>query len=225
MPTNPYFNFFGYTNEQELVQDLITETIRIYGHNFAYLPRERVRYDHLWGEDPIGRFNDAIGVEMYVKSVDGFTGDGDILSRVGLFIKDELTVTVARDVWAGLSGAPDRPQEGDLIYFPMVRKVFKVKFVEHEDIFYQTGALQSYDIVCELWDYASEVLNANPDDAFANSVIAIQANGVFANVASMSLDELLGADDQPESRDSLANNQLFIDTDVVDDSEESPFGR
>jgi len=201
MSTNVYFNNFAYAREQDLVEDLTIEAIKIYGHNVKYLPRTRVNTDNLFGEDVLSKFDEAIDIEMYIKNVEGFEGEGDLLSRFGLEIRDQITFTVARKRFdqaitspklmtqvgynlifeSGdnntpsrqyLTGSQDteammlegddylntinRPQEGDLIYFPMVSKIFEIKFVEHEQIFYQTGRLQTYDVRCELFEYSSE---------------------------------------------------------------------
>jgi hypothetical protein len=98
-------------------------------------------------------------VEMYIKNIEGFEGDGDFLSKFNLEIRDRITFTVARRVFSeevGSNESIQRPKEGDLIYFPLNNKVFQIKFVEHEAIFYQLGALQTYDIVCELFEYSGE---------------------------------------------------------------------
>jgi len=96
MSTNVYFNNFAYAREQDLVEDLTIEAIKIYGHNVKYLPRTRVNTDNLFGEDVLSKFDEAIDIEMYIKNVEGFEGEGDLLSRFGLEIRDQITFTVAR---------------------------------------------------------------------------------------------------------------------------------
>jgi hypothetical protein len=93
---NAYFNNYAYAREQDILEDLILESIKIYGHDVKYLPRTRVATDHLFGEDPLSTFDEAINVEMYVKSVEGFEGDGQFLSKFGLEIRDQVVLTVAR---------------------------------------------------------------------------------------------------------------------------------
>ena len=135
--------------------------------DMVYMPRTRIAFDNVYGEDPLSEFNDQYGVEMYIKNVDGFGGDGDFLSKFNIEIKDRVTFTVARRAWNDEVGANhllDRPLEGDLIYFPLNKKIFEIKFVEHEAIFYQLGSLQTYDVVCELFSYSNERFNTGIEE-------------------------------------------------------------
>lgn len=166
-PTNVFFNNFQASQEQLLIEDLVIESIKIYGHDVYYCPRTLVNKDEIYGEDTISSYNTQYMVEMYIKNVMGFQGEGDFMSKFNLQIRDQMTLTIARrtffDEIANVESL-DRPQEGDLIYFPLNKKIFIVKFVEHEAIFYQLGALQTYDLVCELWEYSNEVLNTGIED-------------------------------------------------------------
>ena len=166
MATNPHFQHFDATNEQYLVQDLIIESIKIYGHDVYYMPRTLVNEDTLYSEDTISAFNDAYVVEMYIKNVDGFEGEGDFMSRFCLEIRDQITFSVAQRTFKNLllDSTYDRPKEGDIIYFPLTKKVFEIRFVEHESVFYQTGALQTYDLVCELFQYEDQAIDTGIDD-------------------------------------------------------------
>ena len=167
MSTNFFFNNFQSSQEQLLIENLIVESIKIYGLDVYYLPRTKINYDGIYGEASISEFNDQYMVEMYVKNVDGFKGDGDFLSKFNLEIRDQITFTVARRVFSeevGMYKNMIRPLEGDLIYFPLNNKVFEIKFVEHESIFYQLGSLQLFDLTCELFEYSGEVFNTGIDD-------------------------------------------------------------
>lgn len=167
MATNFYFNNFQASQEQLLIENLIIESIKIYGMDMIYLPRTRTAFDTIYGEDPLSEFNDQYGIEMYIKNIDGFGGDGEFLSKFNIEIRDRVTFTVARRSWNDEVGANhliDRPLEGDLIYFPLNKKIFEIKFVEHEAIFYQLGSLQTYDIVCELFTYSNERFNTGVED-------------------------------------------------------------
>lgn len=167
MATNFFFNNFQNSQEQLLIENLIIESIKIYGHDIIYVPRKRVSVDQLLNEDPLREYIHAVPVEMYIKNVDGFSGDGDFLSKFNLQIRDEITFSVARRVFAdevGTIESLDRPQEGDLIFFPLNRKLFEVKFVEHESVFYQLGSLQFYDLKCELFEYNNEYFETGIDD-------------------------------------------------------------
>lgn len=159
MATSVYFNNFQSSQEQTLIEDLVIESIRIYGHDVYYLPRTRNAFDSIYNEDTLSSFNSSHFVEMYIKSVDGFQGDGDFISKFGLEIKDRVTFAIARRVFNDEVGAElslIRPREGDLIFFPLNNKIFEIKFVEHEAIFYQLGALQLYELSCELFEYSNE---------------------------------------------------------------------
>lgn len=163
MPTNVYFNQYDYAPEQVLYEDLVIESIQIYGHDVKYIPRVLNNYDELYTEDTISSFENTIDIEMYVKSVDGFTGDGIFLSKYGLEIRDEVTFTVAKRRFerqvTGVDSSRNVPKEGDLIYFPLNKKPFQIKFVDYKPFFYQHGKLQTYDLVCELFEYSSETFN------------------------------------------------------------------
>ena len=167
MPTNVFFNNFTNSQEQVLIEDLVIESIKIYGHDVFYCPRTLVNKDEIYGEDSISKYNTQYMVEMYVKNVMGFEGEGDFMSKFNLQVRDQMTLTIARRTFFDEIGnveSIDRPQEGDLVYFPLNKKIFVVKFVEHEAIFYQMGALQTYDLTCELWEYSNEVLNTGIND-------------------------------------------------------------
>jgi hypothetical protein len=172
--TNLYFNNFDFSQEQELIEDLIIETIKVYGIECYYLPRTLVAEDELFGEDALAKFEFAYPLEMYIKSVDGFQGDGDFLSKFGLEIRDSMVLTVARRRFEEEIHISDstpvneeqgigRPSEGDLVYFPLNGKIFEVKFVEHEAVFYQMGKLQTYDLSLELFEYSHETIDTGVD--------------------------------------------------------------
>lgn len=134
----------------------------MYGHDLYYLPRTRINDDLILGENSYSEFNSQYFVEMYIKNVEGFAGQGDFLSKFDLEIRDQVTFTVARRTFNNEVGAFNtftRPREGDLVYFPLNNKIFEIKFVEHEAIFYQLGSLQTFDITCELFEYSNEIFN------------------------------------------------------------------
>jgi len=114
----------------------------------------------LYTEDTISSYDDAYDIEMYVKSVDGFTGDGIFLSKYGLEIRDEVIFTVSKRRFekqvTSIDDSRNVPKEGDLIYFPLNKKAFQIKFVDYKPFFYQHGELQTYDMVCELFEFSGE---------------------------------------------------------------------
>ena len=162
MATNFYFNNFSSTGEQNLYEDLIIESIKIYGEDMYYIPRVITNYDNLLGEDASSQYNHAIMVELYIKSVDGFTGDGNFMSKFGLQIRDQVVFSIAQRTFnqeVAIVTDQVRPNEGDLIYFPLNRKCFQIKFVNKFEMFYQFGALQTFELTCELFEYSNEQFN------------------------------------------------------------------
>lgn len=161
MPTNVFFNH-AVSTEQQLYEDLVVESLRFYGHDVFYLPREVVEEDELFNEDVQSKFGDAYGVEMYIENTDGFEGDGDLMSKFGIEVRDTATFVISLRTWErfisldGNLATSLRPNEGDLIYFPLTNSMFEIKFVEHEDPFYQVGKLFVFKLRCELFEYSGE---------------------------------------------------------------------
>lgn len=168
MALNPFFSSRVRT-EQNLVEDLMIEAIKMYGVNIKYLPRNILSKDELLGEDILSSFESAFTVEVYVESVDGFEGDGTLFSKFGLEIRDQCTLVVAKRRWAKEVGVwkegenPLRPSEGDLIYLPMSKCMFEVKFVEHESPFYQLQNVAVYKLQCELFEYSNEKIQVGDE--------------------------------------------------------------
>lgn len=163
MPKNVYFTQ-GTKSEQYLLEDLIVESLQIYGQDVFYIPRVLVNTDPVLGEDVLSKFEAAYDIEMYFEDVDDFQGQGTFLQKFGIEIEKSATLVVARRRWEQLIGRhgvtriPSRPAEGDLIYFPLTKKLFEIRFVEHEDPFYQIGKLYVYKLRIETFQYASEKL-------------------------------------------------------------------
>ena len=161
MPTNVYFTQ-GTKNEQYLVEDLIIESLKIYGQEFFYIPRTLVSKDEILGEDRLSEFKSSFPIEMYFENIDSFDGQGQFIQKFGLMVEQSATLVVARRRWDQLVGRygqtiiPNRPCEGDLIYFPLSKGLFEIKFVKHQDPFYQLGKLYVYKLQVELFQYASE---------------------------------------------------------------------
>jgi hypothetical protein len=146
MSTNQYFPNYSFTAEQTLTQDLIDEAIQIHGYDVYYCPVTLVNEDDILREATLKTVSNAYSIEMYIRDVQGFTGDGKFLSKFGLEIRDEITFTVSKRRFANtVTGADSdiiRPREGDVIYLPLNGKAFSIKFVDHEATFYQNGTLQ-----------------------------------------------------------------------------------
>ena len=164
MATSVYFNK-GTNTEQYLYEDLIVEQLKVFGHDVYYLPRTLIKEDTLFGEDVLSKFNDAYGIEMFMEQVEGYGGEKELVSKFGLEIRDEATFVVSRRRWISLIGqdsnlivAP-RPNEGDLIYFPRLQKLFEINFVDHDDPFFQVDNLPVYKLYCSTFEYSSEQLD------------------------------------------------------------------
>ena len=161
MAKNPYFKF-GTNSEQNVVENLIIECLQIYGQEMFYIPRTLVSKDEILGEDRLSEFKNAYPIEMYFENVDGFGGNGAFMSKFGLMIEQSATLVVARKRWQqavaqyGQTILPNRPAEGDLLYFPLTGGLFEIKFVQHQNPFYQIGKLYTYKLDIELFQYASE---------------------------------------------------------------------
>jgi hypothetical protein len=162
MATSLYFNNFGASNEQNLIEDLIIESIRMYGKDMYYIPRTKSSVSDVFRDVQYSTYDNPIFVEMYIRNVDGFQGDGEFLSKFGVEVRDQITFTMAQRVFneeVGKYTNESRPFEGDLIWFPLTAALYQIKYVNKKAIFYQMGALQTYDIVCELYEGNSDVFN------------------------------------------------------------------
>ena len=168
MATNVFFDNYSNFNEQQLVEDLVIESIKMYGVDVIYITRVDGAIDTVFNEDDLPLYNETFEFETYVKNVDGFEGEGDFLSKFGLQIRDQMTLTVANRTFEQYvtreQGTVIRPKEGDLIYFPLSENIFEIKFVEDESLFYQSGALQVYDMVCELAEYTGQRMQTGRDN-------------------------------------------------------------
>lgn len=160
--SNPYFNNFTHPGEQNLIESLIVESIGIYGHRVKYLPRTLGAKDEVYGEDALSIYDQAIDIDLYIRSFDSYEGDGSFLSKFNLEIRDQTTFTMARRTFANtvapLTDAV-RPLEGDLIYSAMMDRLFIIKYVNNTTIFYQMGSLQVWDLVTEVFEYSNERFN------------------------------------------------------------------
>jgi len=162
LTTNFYFNNFTNSQEQVLIEDLVLESIKIYGHDMYYCPRTLIAKDDIYGEDTISEYKSAYYIDLYIRNFDSYEGDGNFLSKFNLEIRDQMTLTVSvRNFMNEIGNIEmiDRPQEGDLIYIPMLDRLLVIKYVNKNPVFYQMGAIQMYDLVCEMFEYSSERFN------------------------------------------------------------------
>lgn len=157
--SNLFFNNYANSMEQDLIESLIVESISIYGHTVYYCPRTLVKKDEIYTEDQLSEYKTAYSVDMYIRSYDGYEGDGTFLSKFNLEIRDQITFVVANRTFARDVGNYDsliRPREGDLVYSPMMKRVFIIKFTDNKPVFYQMGALQMFQLTCEVFEYSNE---------------------------------------------------------------------
>ena len=165
MARTTYFTH-GTRNEQHLLQNLVEEHLKMFGMDVLYCPREIMQKDGVFNEEVIGEFNDAYLIEAYMENFDGFQGGGDLLTKFGVAQTDEITMIISQQRFSDLISqfllldkdyqAPERPQEGDLIYLPLTSNYFEIKFVEHEEPFYQLGKGYVYKLKAELFEYSDE---------------------------------------------------------------------
>lgn len=166
---NAYFSH-GTSPERLFHEDLIVEAIGIYGQEFFYIPRTLVAKDEILGEDRLSEFKTAYGIDMYLETNSEFEGQGAFIQKFGLMMEQTATLTVSRRRWEQLIGRysdtiiPSRPCEGDLLYFPLTNGLFEIKFVKHQDPFYQLGKLFVYRLEVELFQYASEKITTGYDE-------------------------------------------------------------
>jgi hypothetical protein len=272
MATNKYFRPFTFGRQQDLAEDLIVQSIKIYGIDVKYMPRTLVNPDALLGEDASSAFNDAIDIEMYIKNTQGFEGEGDFLSKFNLEIRDSITFVMARKRWEQVSNEKlltevgyniqledantnewgnsnalrleagdselyqtihSRPYEGDWIYFPLNKKLYEIKFVENEAVFYQHGKLYTYELNCELVDRLGTIVTGNTDidsigTRYNNDILQYQITLESGNGTGSILNEdgeSILWEYRIETTDALANNEYFTtkSIDYLDFSERNPF--
>ena len=203
-PLNSYF-LQGSPSEQRLIQDLINEQLKMYGQDVLYLPRRIVNENTVIKEITASKFDDSFRIEAYLINFDGFGGNGELLSKFGVRNTDEMNLAISKERYDDFISPflklwPEdqiklatRPQEGDLIYFPLDESLFEIKYVEGKKPFYQLNQLYVYQLTCERWEYEDEVIDVPELDSegieinesikdFGN-IFTIQMVGVAATTA------------------------------------------
>lgn len=176
MTQSVYFSQ-GTSNEQNFHEDLVVESLSFYGQTFYYLPRTLVAKDEILGEDRLSQFKNSFPVEMYMENNGGFEGQGAFIQKFGLVMEQSATLTVARRRWNQCVGRygkgilPNRPAEGDLLYFPLTGGLFDIKYVQHQNPFYQLGKLYVYQLSVELFQYSSEKITTSVPEVDAFSTL------------------------------------------------------
>ena len=212
MPTNVYFDT-GTKPEQHLYEDLMIEQLKIYGQDVFYIPRTLVKEDSLFGEDTLSKFDDAYQIEMYFENVEGYEGEKEIMSKFGLQMNEDVTFVVARRRFEQLVShdsnliVKTRPNEGDLVYFPKVKKIFEISFVDHDDPFYQVHNVPAFKLKCKTFEYSSEDM-----DTGIAEIDAIETDNSLDQLAfQFSLEDGTGAL-LTESGDYIIQEAYVVDT-------------
>jgi len=268
MARNRHFNqYTPVKQEQSLVEDLIIESIKIYGIDGYYLPRTHVNLDKIYGEDASMLFDDALEMELYVKSFDGFAGQEDFLSKFGLQIDESVTFVISQKRFTQslktsiiteysynmltedgdelLSNRNDvseydydaivRPREGDIIWVPMLKAMYEIKFTQNIENFFQLGKLYTYELRCDRIEYSSERINTDVaeiddiEDKYSlsntnreklldeDTFLFLHEDDTFiVNEADVVVAAEISADNEEIG-------QKIIDDDILDFSEQNPF--
>lgn len=237
MALNSYFTNYSYTAEQNLLNDLSVEMIQMFGIEVAYLHRSHINIDPLFIEDPLSRFENVHYVEMYMKDFYGYGNMSDMFSKFSIATNDKLMLSVMRSRFAEEFPSQTRPFEGDLIYIPMTKALFEIKYVEHEDNFYQNGNLLYYDLELERFTYSNEDFETGDAE-----IDAIETKFSFATDSYEIVDEdgeVIQSENGvnivaetatttvPAALDSLlVQNEFFKiqSQEIIDFSETNPFG-
>lgn len=197
-PRNVYFSH-GAKSEQHLLEDILIEALQIYGQDVYYIPRKIIQLDTILNEDVLSQFEKSFKIEMYLENVDGFEGDGKLVSKFGLEIRDQITLVVSVRRWNQLIGRfgytenSTRPREGDLVYFPMTKGLFEIKWVEDKLPFFQLNNMPTFKLTCELFEYSNQNIStgiADIDEVQRVSSQMWQAYVEFENNVPHTIDEM-----------------------------------
>jgi hypothetical protein len=242
----------GRRSEQTLYEDLIIESMRIYGHELYYIPRKKFNQDEIFKEDSLATYEHAYPIEMYMENVEGFEGEGELLSKFGVEFRDSATFVVSRRRWRQLvqnygQTILERPAEGDVIYFPLTKSLFEIRKVLAQTPFYQAGSLYVYKLNVELMQYSLErfdtgnsEIDALSDaaslamDTLTGSEIMLEGDAA-PGVLLLETGEALQLESTATDTDNIViggetipngqNNEFDIDIeDILDFSERNPFG-
>lgn len=222
MPRNVYFSQ-GTNSEQRIYEDIIIEGLRIYGHDVYYLPRKIIKEDGIFNEASLSEFGSSYMIEAYVENVDGFEGEGDLLSKFGLEIRDQATLVISNKRWEQLVGrfqnpVEARPQEGDIIYFPLVNTLFEIKYVEQETPFYQLQNLPVFKLKIEAFEYGNEAIDTGVEeiDAFESQF------GARTRLITSATTEFAVGDNVTQSQAGLTINGEIAE--LIGDNVTAPVG-
>lgn len=214
MASNQFFNYYNQHNEQSLLEDLVVESIRQFAHDLVYLPRDINIKDKIMTEPIIQTISHALDVEMYIKNWDHYQGEGQLLSKFGLEIRDQMTFILTHRAFNQFVKPitnKARPWEGDLIYIPMFKNVYQIKYVDNSANFYMLGKNYSWEIVCELLEYNNEQFQTGRQEID-------QMYPAFEHADDPDYDL--------NNYDKTSQNSIIQDEsdDIIDWTEKNPFG-
>ena len=248
MPTNVYFqsgDTSGSTNEQRLVEDLVIESLKIYGHDVYYMPRTLVNRDTIFDEDELSKFTQSYPLEMYMENVEGYDGEGDLFTRFGIEIRDHATFILSKRRWeqmvdreedsGGTFQLTARPAEGELLYFPKTKSLFEIKLVEFQNPFYQLGKIYVFRMQCELFEYSSERLDTGDsaidgiEDAQSLDILNFQFQLEDGDLLRLEDNDSLILESFMTNRGNVGADNADFDTwqsasNILDFTETNPFG-
>ena len=233
---NPFFNNYDNQPLQEVYQDLIVQSIQIYGIECYYVPRNIVNFDKIYETDDQSTYTTPIQVPVYLENVDGFQGQRDIFTKFGLEIRDQVTLSMAKRTFETVIQPitlQPRPMEGDIIYFTLNKKCFQIKFTNNKEIFYPLGVLPTYKMTLELFEYSDETFNTGiPEIDEIQKISSLNVlDNVYTTESGLILTDESGNrltvetyDEQnidPISDSDALNSDV---TSIIDNSEENAFG-
>ena len=248
MATNVYFqsgDTSGSTNEQRLVEDLVIESLKIYGHDVYYMPRTLVNRDTIFDEDELSKFTQSYPLEMYMENVEGYDGEGDLFTRFGIEIRDQATFILSKRRWeqmvdreedsGGTFQLTARPAEGDLLYFPKTKSLFEIKLVEFQNPYYQLGKIYVIRMQCELFEYTSERLDTGDsaidgiEDAQSLDILNFQFQLEDGDLLRLEDNDSLILESFMTNRGNVGADNADFDTwqsasNILDFTETNPFG-
>jgi hypothetical protein len=243
MATNFYFQSGvpgGRSSEQLLVEDIIIECLKIYGFDVYYMPRQTVYQDNILNEDVLNKFDYAYPLEMYMSSNMGFEGEGDLLTKFGVEVRDTATFIVSRRRWdevvarTGTAQLTTRPAEGDVLYFPLTKAFFEIMRVDSTDPFFQVGKLYVYKLECELLRFSSERFNTGVEEIDeivddksmdVNDYNILLEDGTRIKYEYFTNSFMINEIYELENIIPNVSNETFRDEiDILDFTEKNPFG-
>lgn len=217
MVTNPYLNHFV-ESEQDVTESLIEEVIQSHGHDVYYIVRSSDTPDSIYNEDDTNYYEKTFSIEVYYNNFSGYSGDGELFTKFGLEVRDEMVVTLTRKRFNEEVASHDlnliRPREGDIIYSPLAKDFFIIKFVDHRAVFYQLGKLYTYELRLSKFEYQSEV--------FKTGIEEIDKINRYSNIQEPNNPDIPG--NQPKPNDGSINDELGSESEgFIDFTERNPF--